>query len=655
MLASSAPLLEGEEPILDISAVRSPPTRRLKHHHGTASAIAAARENLAVSFLSFPAEVWVEILSNVQEVEHALFFMKTCKAAHSILHPTQRIGQMIWRRLRVRFDWPDPAIAGISDYNMLESYHGRGCHRCPKSPRVRTPQWGWRGVRLCEACFNELTVHWTVLEEEGCGKKRYGKLPSVSGSYLRCMVPSRHPTLEEEVELATRQAAVRDFKKVMANRKGDFALAERRRLWNKAEDRRAEIKAFLQSKYPYLHPHTFPWFDCVKEINGKSTLFTKSVQNQLLRDMEPELVQNRKKLIWAHMGGHMCDLGGSDHIGDKAFTNICDSVAEFVDAERAKELLSDLAARKEKEKRQKKWLQTAIRTPSDDKDLRPLLVAHRLYKVCKAEDEEEYIHYAQQTRTELEAKRQFEVRAHMSKIGGPDAIEKSRTRPMWSCACGFCIKAGANFDSIYEHAAASKKCSIPDIQLSKKGMHYLKQRAASKANQLNPSVPSAEHGSRPVPNANQSNCPVPNPDQGTNSPMPNAKQSNRPMPKVNASQANHAVPKPNHPVPNGNQRNRPAPNGNQERRREHAAPNSHHGSGWERLAPISNQANGRARPAPGPNQGSDWGSFASDAQQGHSQEHPVRNAHHGNSLGNLLWTMSQGYPVPYANQPNPGG
>lgn len=301
-----------------------PPKRRKTSPRPSTSFNPNVTMRQSVQLIDLPLEVIEDIVENLDCVD-IVSLRSSCTYMKSILHTEGQTGRRIWNKVRKREGWPDPSVIGISDFQFLESKHGRGCNFCEDAPRVRTPRWEFGGIRMCEECKPVYTTRHYELDDVTLARCQYlphmevdgwtpgsgwrGHLQSWSYRvYLTKSIPDHDLTEIEEGELRRKLDAMQIFINQVKKIDVRMDVAHRKTLEKLVAKRAAAVKEFMKSKFPYLHARMYNSFDSYRNAIGKSTTFSKRSQTMFVRSVTKELEKDASKFHRIHSDLHLQDI-----------------------------------------------------------------------------------------------------------------------------------------------------------------------------------------------------------------------------------------------------------------------------------------------------------------------------------------------------------
>jgi hypothetical protein len=382
---------------------------------------------------------------------------------HALFDTRSIVGQRLWRVIRQNMGWPDPMPIGISDRDFILAVYGRGCDRCDRHPRVRTPIWEFRGVRLCAECRERHTVrdyelgiprawheHLPSVLTEGFGKFGFWSYRS----YWTADLPSTEPAPQEIAAGREHLARLADFTEAVAQHRRVLEEEKRRKNDERRAKRRREVDAFLAERMPDLHPDFYRRFETYCSAVESTRGFTKWAQSGFLKKLLAELPFRRERIAQDQARAHalvLCRLRSVRfaHLeqleGYRQATALllerCSARNEFPTLEAVEAALADLlplvAIAIQKRRTQDRWI-AFYSKPAIEEELK----RSSLYEQADPTRERDF---------ELLARR-------LSDALWTDA------RRLYSCRnCGFSRRVGATYAAIAMHFAQGSCCEDRDL------------------------------------------------------------------------------------------------------------------------------------------------------------------------------------------------
>lgn len=280
------------------------------------------KKRKTTAFADLPVEVLGDIVGNL-DVKCVISLLSSCKFMKSLMHPEGFIGRCIWHKVRKREGWPDPIVIGLTDFQFLKCKHGRGCNFCTDAPRVRTPKWEFKGVRMCERCVHEHTTRdytLDVVEESRC---RY--LPSIEVSgwtrshsrygsawtyrmYLTKSIPCHNLTETEEDEMRIKLDVLSTFIREVNANDVRMETTRRKKLDELVAKRTVDVDECMKSNFPVVHPKLYNSLKSYQNATSKSTPFNRRSRAMFLRYVTKEFEENRLRFYKIQSDLHLHDL-----------------------------------------------------------------------------------------------------------------------------------------------------------------------------------------------------------------------------------------------------------------------------------------------------------------------------------------------------------
>lgn len=281
--------------------------------------------------LDLPNEILGQIMTNIDDAKSALEVLRSCRRVHALFDATTRAGQRIWQSIRENEGWPDPAPIGITDYEFIRALFGRGCHNCTRHPRIRTPIWQFRGVRLCANCWDQLTVRDYELLIPNAW---YAHLPFTRNttfgyrSYLRTDIPVYEPKVTSDVYEYDNDGRVTRFIQKIQRRRIELSTERARENAAVRQTRQAAILEFLRANVPLIDPTFYSWFKVFQNAILLATPFNKQAQSMFKSKFMREVQQRKRELIVAHVDYYV-SLFAARTVGICAFPSIAAAITAF--------------------------------------------------------------------------------------------------------------------------------------------------------------------------------------------------------------------------------------------------------------------------------------------------------------------------------------
>jgi hypothetical protein len=418
-----------------------------------------------MQLLELATELLCAILALVDEPVALVNAMVTCRRLHSLFDTESVVGRRLWRVIRCNMGWPDPTLIGLSDHEFIRAIYGRGCERCSAHPRVRTPLWEFKGLRLCGECRERLTTRDYELEIPAAWCDH---LPSVLTqgytwgrgqweyrSFWTADLPSAEPSREEREAGRAILSRLRNFR---ASVEAHQAMLRERKECKDREKRDARfraVEAFLVEKLPDLHPHCYADFDAYNVATYKTTKFTKSAQTVFHRKILSELATRKVSPRQAEFhAGRLCEAHGVHFRCLKALPAYAQAIEQVCresllpTPQKVATALADLLplARLEmqKEETRIRWLEAY----ATSKVSRHQLKKSTLFQEADPLKEKEFAEFAESLQLP-------------KPVASTSATRDQATgdRPFYCTRCGFCRRIGATSARIEAHFAESARCT----------------------------------------------------------------------------------------------------------------------------------------------------------------------------------------------------
>ncbi|KAI8802779.1 hypothetical protein BJ742DRAFT_777955 [Cladochytrium replicatum] len=329
-----------------------------------------------INILDLSNEVLDMILTRISDVSTLSTFIKTCKRINSHVNPSTSSGQHFWSRLRIAHKWPDPNPIGLSDFEFLKAYYGRGCCNCTKRPRTRTPRWAFGGIRICDFCLGKVLIRRSELRKQKIPKDRYEFLPcvelSIQGYPIRMFHRSSildHSPSDGAIEaMKAHLVHLEQFEK-------QFNEAVTEHLdWKREQDdatriaRTSAIDVYLKCTFPTIAPMFYPEFKTYRRAVEGVSPFTDRSKSIFAKKFTVELEARKSHIIrkqYYHFLNQIkkefpgCSWNAYIHVQEK-HSAIITSLEGFPTAEEVRALATPLVAEGVEEQRRisvrKRWM-----------------------------------------------------------------------------------------------------------------------------------------------------------------------------------------------------------------------------------------------------------------------------------------------------------
>lgn len=253
-------------------------------------------------FTDLPVEIIGDVICYLEPTD-AVNIISTCKAIKKIMHPEGSEGRRNWRILRQRLGWPDPTSIGMTDYKFIQRQYGRGCDFCVNAPRIRTPKWEFRGLRLCTSCIESHTVRDYVLTYDKLldrlllpsilipGPPRAYNWPNYR-LYLKASVqrlPIANLNFHERKEMERSSRELEEFANKIKTNTHALHLGRRQKIASLMDSRKREVDSVMQEMFPTIHPKTYGTIGAYQNAIKRRTPFTKRSKLSLVKSITKQL------------------------------------------------------------------------------------------------------------------------------------------------------------------------------------------------------------------------------------------------------------------------------------------------------------------------------------------------------------------------------
>lgn len=283
--------------------------RRIQEHRASGASVIKVikkpdpkKSNLFV----LPFEVIGAVIGYL-DVADVISMISTCKYIKSLMHPDGTEGRHIWKMLRKRLGWPDPVAIGMTDFQFLKCRYGRGCNFCLNAPRVHTPKWEFRGLRMCKSCLSEQTVRHYYLSSEKLDRCRVIPFVEIRGRswwtpwayriYLKDSIPEHPFSAEDEARLTTCLEALTGFINAVKCNERSLAEEKRARIVKIVEKRRKDVDEYMKSHFPEIDPEIYKFIQTRTDALYRTSPFGKRSQGLFHKDLQRD-VENNFRILY---------------------------------------------------------------------------------------------------------------------------------------------------------------------------------------------------------------------------------------------------------------------------------------------------------------------------------------------------------------------
>lgn len=277
--------------------------------------------------LKLPNELIYQVVSFISDFAIIRNVLQTSKSMRSFGDPKTQYGKDLWKNVREYRGLPDPAEINLSDFEFLQAYYGRGCNHCDNHPMMRTPNWTFGGLRLCQTCFREATIRDYEMTPPQ-------KTASQLHPYIRvsCYHPYRsrgeyNVYLKSDLELSRSRCTLQDisnfttkmkkFEDVLSLQKE--AAADKMRL-----ERRNVLREILKELFPNMSTNLYSSLQSYNDAHGKTSSFSKAARTRFIKKVTQEIAQNKAYVTKLHVQNLYRDWR-YDFFQSKDFRDVCES------------------------------------------------------------------------------------------------------------------------------------------------------------------------------------------------------------------------------------------------------------------------------------------------------------------------------------------
>ncbi len=259
-----------------------------------------------LQLLHLPNEILGKIVLSIDNSKTSLEMMRTCKRIHALFDNNTRTGQRVWQSIRNKEGWPDPSVIGMSDYKFIRAIYGRGCHKCHDHPRLRTPIWEFKGMRLCKQCFRRCTIRDYELVSLGISKSCFDHLPYfecafndnwIYRSYLKQDISEDTPTVEEACRSRHYTRQLIDFIELVEACRADIKKNRMDQLLLQRKSRGTDVRSFMTEQLPDLHEALYRHLNVYNAAVKQTSPFTARAKALLKGKLTTEFTAKLPILI----------------------------------------------------------------------------------------------------------------------------------------------------------------------------------------------------------------------------------------------------------------------------------------------------------------------------------------------------------------------
>lgn len=278
--------------------------RRIQEHRNSGASVIKITKKTApkkCNLFVLPIEVIGTVIGYL-DIADVISMISTCKYIKSLMHPDGTEGRHIWNLLRKRLGWPDPAAIGMTDFQFLKCRYGRGCNFCSNAPRVHTPKWEFRGLRMCKSCLSEQTVRHYYLSSEKLDRCRVIPFIEIKGRswwtpwayriYLKDSIPDHPLSVEDDARLTTSLEALTGFRNAVKCNERSIAEEKRARIVEIVEKRKKDVNEYMKTHFPEIYPGIYKFIQTYTDAVYRTSPFGKRSQGIFHKDLQREVENN---------------------------------------------------------------------------------------------------------------------------------------------------------------------------------------------------------------------------------------------------------------------------------------------------------------------------------------------------------------------------